>query len=716
MTIREARRRGPLLVLLAALVVSASALARVVQPSELLCDASGAPVRVLAGHRLVETRVTSALVLGFVAEGAPDSDTASRIDVRVEPTAPGRAALARSPSFDFSYARIGRGGPPEAAAVAVTRAVADLVRASDPGDLQLPLLPPRADDPGGPPGAPGATLAPRQVVEAASQALTLALLLAWLALALPGLRRAGADVFFEAPGARRPDRAGWVTLAAVVGGAALRLALPHKLVLYYLGYEQAQIADSLSGIPKYGPGGFVLYHAIFWLTGPSHVAMIAVNRVFGGLIPLLGAAVLGRAGASRRAVALGAWLLAFVPLFPRNAVTESLLVPMLAWLLMAVHGAQRWRGTHEGRDLALATVSMLLAMLTRPEALALGPLTLVLLVPLAPRGPGRRTGMALAALAPAALVLLVRLAQLGWRMADEVALGNTPQIVTMGVSEWARAMLWDGLIARDGALWPRFFPVFPVTAAALVAVMLRPVRRAVLCLLAGAAACLAVSRLDLPYMSIPRVQEPGLALVALAAALGADALLDAAAARSRWWSAGLAAFLALALVAGSARSVPGLWEKSNADDEEDALNEALALLPPGELLLARRGFDDPPAERIPMHFPDYLVRPPARTIPLQQLLDAGPQGPTYAWLGVRCHLRACDKGGEHPACRAVRARFRLTPVLERRVPSREADIPEGFRELTPVAAGMRHDHDFPYCSAVGELTIGLYRVDGPAGP
>ena len=695
-------------VLLLALLAPAPGLARLVQPHELLRDPAGAPGHVFAGHRLAEVKIDSAALLTFVAEKAPDGDAATRVVVRLDPAEPPGPAFERTPSFALSYLRPGPGGPSEDEAVAVTRAVAERVRANDPGGLALPLVASH-DDGGAHLGAFPSLPTPRALVDEVALKLTLALVLAWLALMPWGLWRAVQDVLRPARGTR-VDAAGWVVVVASLGGLALRLGLPCKLVLYYLGYEQAAIADTLTGIPKYGPAGFVLYHLLFQATGPSTAAMVEVTRVMGSLMPLLSAATLARLGAGRRPVALAALAVAFVPLFFRNAVTESLLVPMLAWLLLAVHAGLAWRAERDARDLAVAVVAALLSMLTRPETLGLGPLALALVVTLGPRSP-RRRWLPLAGAAVTALVVLgVRLAQLWWRMGDEVALGNTPQITHMGVLDWALTLAWEGLVTRDSALWPRFFPVVPVTALALAAPAFATHRRTSLRLLGVAVPWLAASRLDLPYMSLPRVQEPGLLFLTLAAVLGADGLLTASLRLGRRAAMAVAALLLVATVAASAYTVPGLWERTTADDEEDLIALALPLLPTGAFVLARRGFDDAPAERLPLHFPDYEVPPPGRTIPLQQLLDTGVQGPTYVWLGTRCFLRACSAGGEHPACAEVRRRFRLEPVLERDVPNRHLDIPPGFGFQEHVQPGMVADHDFPYCAVDGTVRVGLYRV------
>jgi hypothetical protein len=688
---------------------------RVVSPEELLTDAAGQPVKEIAGFRLVGARLDSALALRWRALGAQAADPGSEIEVRLEPRDDNIPSFERTPSFNVSYAALRPDGPPEAGVLTLTRAVAALVRTHDPGGLGLALTYEHGEHRGVWTESPLRRTTPRDLFDDLALRAAFALLLAWLALLPFGVARATRDALFSPGAAGRLDLAGRFVLAALIVGVVLRWGLPYRLVLYYLGYEQAQIAATLNGIPKYGPAGYAAYHLVFLATGPSHEAMIAVNRALASLMPLFAAAVLARLGGSRRAVAWGAWLVAVLPVFPRNAATESLLVPMLSWLLVALHAGLAWRALRDVRALGLLFTGLLLAMLSRPEALGLAPLTVALLVRLGERSPARRILLTGSVVGAALLLLGARLVQLWFQMHDEIALGNTPQLVNLDLAEWALTMAWSGLVVRNAALWPSLFPA-AAGVLSLLALAWPGTRRAGATLLVLAIPWFAASRLDLPYMSIPRGQEPGLLLVTLAAALGAAGLLERVAAWGTLVSRATSLVVVLGLAASSAVTLPALFEETNADDEEAFLHDALPLLPEGRHVVARRGFDDPPAERIPMHFPDYLVGPGGRTLSLQGLFERGLDGPTFVYLGTRCHLRRCDQPGVHPACTAVRERYRLRPLLERDVARRELTIPEGFREDGTPAAGLAPDHDFPYCAVTGVQRIGLYEIVGTNRP
>jgi len=89
-----------------------------------------------------------------------------------------------------------------------------------------------------------------------------------------------------------------------------------------------------------------------------------------------------------------------------------------------------------------------------------------------------------------------------------------------------------------------------------------------------------------------------------------------------------------------------------------------------------------------------------------------PLGRHLAFLGTRCWMRSCDAEGEHPACARLRRRFRLTPLIERRVQAPVATLPWPFAdEISTPPAGRLRDLDFPWCVARGPMTIGLYRLE-----
>jgi len=653
-----------------------------------------------AGRPLVESQLTDVWRLRFgPAPGADGSATWVRITARDEAA----QALGRTRSFDVSYEGTG-----DARAVRLAEAVAARVAAHDPGGLSLGAA---TGSSGGP-----ALDAPSRL-DAAGVGLAFLLLLAVVLFAVP-LGAAGLPCLVDALGGGR--RARWAVLGLLGLSLGLRLAAPQRLVTYYMGYRAVAEAAAFEAVPKYGPAAYLPYHLLFRLTGPSHAAWIALDQVLGALTPLAGAWLLALFGAGRLGVAAGGLLLAATPLFVKDAASESAFVPALIWLLLGLGAALLQRARPRAWLLEAALAGLGLAMLARPEALVLAPVTLLVLWPL---GPARATGWraTLPAVVLAALVAVgaVRGVQLAGQIEAELALGNTSQLAAP-FATWVSEVLGQGLFACNAALWPSLFPL-PVTLLALAAPLVAPAgrRRTALALLGLALAWIAAARADLPYLSVPRLQAPGLVLLTLAAALGLEGAWGRLAPRlgTPALRRGVAALGVAAVVASAVATLPRLSERTNADDEEAAFAEAVALLPRGPVTLLVRTGAEEPREPGHFHYPLYLAA--ARGVDLRvRSLDEARQHPlwdrpVYAWLGTRCALRACDQAGEHPACRAVRADLRLEPVLTRTVPVRRPAIPDVFHRERVTDPAMQQDLDFPWCVPKGDLTLALYRVLPP---
>lgn len=510
-------------------------------------------------------------------------------------------------------------------------------------------------------------------------------------------------------------------LVIVLGGLLLRVLLPHRPVMHYMGYRMTQLAAVLDEIPKYGPGSLALHHLLFQLTGPSHRAVMMLNAFLGGLAPLAGAALLARLGADRVATILGGAFMALVPLLIKDSTSESLGVPMLFWTLSGLVLLLRARVHMDALSLLLGVLHLALAVMSRPEAVLLVPLAALLLTALTPsRGPslshaGKNRAFLVAMLASAAFVLLLgilRIAQGTVAVEAELARGNTPDMLTLdGLRSTIR-----GLVFRNAAFWPSLFPtivsVMALGAPLALAGHSRPRRESVVCgvLVGIALAWIAVSQLDLPYVSIPRVQAPGLAFLVLAAAWGASALigLPAFARMTRTIRSLIIGIAIVSIVVSAAATVPVLWARNAADEEESLLRDAYQSLPDEPVTLVRRSYRDPPREPIHLYWPDYFSHPPFRddrVMDIASFLEDPPMDrQVFFLMGVRCHLRACDQSGIHPGCAEISSRFRLEPVVERDVPIHRLPIDRQTTE--PL-----RDMDFGWCyGSEGPLRIGLYRV------
>lgn len=613
------------------------------------------------------------------------------VEVQLHRLDPEGDYLARTPSFGLRYLGPTEGGRPAAAAAPLIEEVRETVARNDRGP------PPAGGGPQEP--VPLSPSGPRQAgwidrVMVGVGFLLVTLFLGGLPFMLGRLWR---EVRGLAPG--------WV-LGMVAAGAVFRWVLPHRPVMYYMGYWLVQAAAALEEVPKHGPAGLVWDHLIFWLTGPSHRALSAGNAVLGSLIPLAGAGLMALSGAGTVGVRAAAALLALVPVFARDATTESLLVPATLWCLLGLASWLRYRRDRRSSDALFGFTGLVLAAFTRPEFLVLIPLLLVLLPPPPPGSAGPSSGPASRQSWPwfvaAAVLLALRLWHLRLAVGSEVSLGNLP---VLGDPASLIALAPD-FLRRNLAFRPAWFPV-GVTVLALAGIVIPGHRRLVLGLLLASAVGLAISLVDLPHVSLPRVQAPALALLTLASSASLASLFGPVP-RSRarqvlGW--GGAALLALSVLHATAV----LHERTNADDEEDLWRDVARVLPEEPVVLVRRGPEDQPVERLHLFHPDYWFRPPFRNdlvinADRLQALDPG-ERPVYFVLSTRCWLRACGEAGMHPACARVLDSWDLEPVFEREVPVRRVELD---RKVRPD-----QDLDFPWCVGQSDrMRLGLYRLGG----
>jgi hypothetical protein len=685
-------------VLLAALLCAPAPAAASDGPDaeRLLASPAGDVPGTIAGFRRISTfRQDFAIRFLFAREGA-DPTGANVLEVLLTRRDDTRPAFRRTRSYDVSFRGPMVDGEPAPEARPLVDAVVQAVTRNDTGDSAIEDAP-FVEKPDSPELAAW-TVFNRVTVDAG-----LLMVAAFLAL-LPVLaRRLWGDLRSGL------GRGAWLVAGLAAAGLTLRLALPHVTVMYYMGYRLAHVAATMDDVTKYGPAALALYHLLFLATGTSHLAMAWLNSVAGGLLPIPLAALVLRCGAGRTAAIAVAAFAALTPLFVRDATTESLLVPATLWMVAGLAVAARARATRSPSDLSIALLLLTLATWARPEAVLLVPLTAALLAWQWPADAGRLPRWTLVAWAVAAALLAARIAHLAVAIGIERARGNSPVLADAD----ALLALPAEHLARNLAFWPSMYPA-GLTVLAALGLVAGGGHRALrtLAALAAAAAWLTVSFLDLPYVSLPRVQSPGLLLVTVAAAWGAEGVAQ------RLWKPGfwttarriLLGICAACLLASMAETVPALWQRTNADDEEDLLRDAVVALPDGPAVLVRRSYDDQPVERIHLFYPDYVFEPPARdgvVVGPDRFETMAPSSrPAFFLLGTRCYLRQCGAEGMHPACTRMIDRWRLEPVIEREVPVRRIDT---GRPVRPD-----QDLDFPWCiSATGSMKLGLYRIAGP---
>lgn len=659
----------------------------------LLLSSDGTTQETFGGFPLVSAKQDYAIHLMFTLDPANPSGR-NLVEVVLTTRDDGRPALARTPSFNLDFkGPMAGGAPTDEVKPLVDEVLATLLR-NDRGGL---LIPP-------PPSTEAADQGEKAWVHPVMAWIGLLLSCLFLVL-LPWTGR-------WALGDLRQTLGGgsWlVALAAVaLAGLLLRLVVPHFPVMYYMGYRLATDAAALDVIPKYGSGALAFYHLVFQVTGTSHLVMAFVNSVIGALVPLAGAALAARIGGTRVSVMAVAFGLALIPVFIKDASTESILVPTVLWTLLGLHQFLHYRESRRLIVMAAAWVHLLLAMYSRPEAMVLPGLCLVLLwfhVP-GPSDPSYRKPWAWLAtiLVIAHGFIAVRLAHMSVAMELEFARGNTPVLQDTA----ALVALVPEFFTRNLVLWPSLFPV-GVLALAGLGLLSGATRWKVVSLLVGASAWLGVALVDLPYVSIARVQVPGAVFLVIASGLGAGALWELL---TRFFKGRLAPRVAAlvlggGVVASMGATIPGLWAPVNADAEERLLREARAALPPQPAVFVRRGYEDQPEERLHLYYPDYWFNEGDRDD-----VVVGPDWfgkmdvagrPAYFFLGTRCYMRKCDEKGLHPACRRILDGYRLEPIIERKEPVRRLPL---VRRSKPG-----QELDFPWCLSVDdEMTLGLYRI------
>jgi hypothetical protein len=560
----------------------------------------------------------------------------------------------------------------------------------------------RAPDPGGPPsgGAPSDAVGPppewHDAQRTAAARVIAFGLLALFALSLPLLGRAARDALVALSRAER-----LAVLGAAALGLVVRLAAPHRLVKVFFGYEEVDAALDLVRLPKYGSSVPALHHVAL-LAGPAdYDTVLVLHSVLGALSVPLFALWLRRLAAPRGAVGVAAFALALLPLFVKDHNSESYLVPALFWLSA---GLLLLLDAADGRRLAwpAAAVALGLAILARPLVHVFAPALVVVTLTGAGLPAGAlRAGLRRAwpfALALAALLVPNALHVLAAARL-QAAEGSLPGLAG---GDGLRLLTLPGrLVTENVAFDPAFVPTAVPALALAAAVLARGrLRRNLLLLLGVAVAWWAASFVDLPAVSRPRLQAPGVLLVTLAAAVGAVLLIDRVRARGRRAAArSLAVALAAAAAASAAFTIPALWARGNADEEARAFAAAVAHLPPEPVVFVRLGPGDEPRWAVHRAGPERLLLEVQRgdtVLGIGEYLDADPADrPVYAWLGVRCHAASREgraasplpPGRAHPLCERLRSRPH-TVVFEREVPNHPAaDFPwyPEDRPTLPVA-------------------------------
>jgi hypothetical protein len=509
--------------------------------------------------------------------------------------------------------------------------------------------------------------------------------------------------------AARADRVTAWTLGLLTAATLLLHGLlPDRLVMVYTGYDLTARLALLADLPRYGAGAIWLYQPALTFLGLDHASIQLANRVFGALSLLPFAALAFALVPGRRLGPLCATaLFALLPVIWRDHTSEAILAGT-TFLLLTGLAAATLALSHPARRtwLMLALPVLAAAITCRPEvALALAPaLTGLALtrtdkpeIPTALRSHRRTVALAAICLGLAVLPHLAWLLETARQQSHDGSIVAPQLALTSRVAEVltrANIFLAGPWLSPALLVWP---------AAALFGP--RRLLPAHVGLILAALAWLALSAVDLPDVSIPRVHLPALVLLLPVAGAGIERLATG----PRFALRLVNPFVAALVFAAAVTSVAPLYTPTNADAEEALVRAARAALPPGAGCLATVRFDDPPPPgHTQRHFPDYLFGD--TTIVGLERFDADRatladtcDGHAVALLGTRCFmaLRPPDAGPpegppELPVCTRFRQRYALEPVVDQRIDNRTA-------------------HTFPMYPATPELHVGVYRIGARRG-
>ena len=500
-----------------------------------------------------------------------------------------------------------------------------------------------------------------------------------------------------------PRGARFGVLAAVVVAVVVRWALaPLRLVVLYMGYQFTAQELTLQPLPRYGAAVAAFHHVLLDAFAADHLTLLHAHSLIGVLmVPLVAALV--QAYARRPGAAVAAALLwGLVPAFIAHDSSEANTVPLLLWL---VCGLLLWLDALErGGALSLVAAAGLLALAAvgRPEFPLLVPAAVLALA----LGRGRRSHIAVWTAFPLVVAgLLLAIPHLV-HVSESAALLAARDSLPMRNSMLGASRV--GVL--DGSLYPLALVPFAVAS-----VVLPGARRAAAYLLAVATLGTVLTWVDLDPANILRVQVPGALFYALAVALGMSsagvlARRRAGNPRARALFAGVAALgLALSVIP----CLPAAFARTNEDEEEAFLREALRALPAGDVQLVRLGYGDVQStlsgSPVHLYFPDYLFAPAGSGRTVRDLADwlRSPSHPAaYLYLGTRCYTpehpfpgsTAPDVVPLRDACREIKDHHTSGVVLERIVESHGDPKRTGF-----------------YGTAVGvPVRLGLYRLRAPA--
>lgn len=476
--------------------------------------------------------------------------------------------------------------------------------------------------------------------------------------------------------------------------SAIILLVPGRMIMVYSGY--GLVNHIFSGvIPRYGPGAVWEYGPIMWLLGGDHFWVQSQNRVI-GILSLLITYILGRTLWPDRpkASVLALWTAVFLPVIWRDFSSESIVAAPTLFLLSALIVLIR-----QPRRPAAAAVLLVAAAFSRPEmAMIAG------LVPLVAMGfsKDRITWWVYPVLLPMLVLIVGRtyFTALGLHHLDAIKWGFLNVLPSV-----FNAILWEGILTN-----PLFIPTVVILLIVFGAwSMHRPEK--VWLVIGFSAIYLALTGVDLSYMSVPRLHMPVLLLLLPLVGAGWEYLFSVYRHSNTKFrtKAGLGIIVVLFFV-GAGYNAFAMFRTTNESVEEGLWRQTIQALPKSPVCLVTMTDDDPPPPvKNFRQIPEYLLttyRPEWHLYSLSSLLKGAiPCSKNiFVLLGMRCYVKLADntskplRGNDPlPICSRIRKNLNLQPVFELRVPNRPYMT---YRMYPPK----------------GPLTVGLYKVRNPDSP
>jgi hypothetical protein len=497
-----------------------------------------------------------------------------------------------------------------------------------------------------------------------------------------------------------------LALASLAVVAIQLFGVPHELVTVFAGYGALEQAYQLEPMAKYGATSTVLYGPLLHLFGPNTDVMIGANLALGLMTVFMAAALAIRLGgpALKRPFngAIAVLVIGIAPVLMHDRGTESVLVPMQFFVLGSLLHLETWLRTGQRVQLVAWGFHSILALNARPEAFVVLPILWVAMASLeggwtALKNQWKSMGLAAGIVA---LIALSRVMGVLEFMDAAAQSGDVPGLAKASSEGFWAAFTEKNLLFRPLYLSPA------LGAIAVAALFLAPKGRRLTLGLVWLASLvwIALSTLDLPEVSISRVQAPAASWVIVMACVGIFALRSLVSIR---WAGVVATSLCLFPWPGS---VQALWAPTNAKVFDGFWKRALPHVEPTgkKRCLIGLSMSDEPTDIVTRLYPStsLAVRSGGlNTFGIETFLEAPDVvlreqcEPLYI-VGPQCWAKFHGFGGdeppeavEHPQCQRMRQLTVLEPLYEEELPN-------------------MGNADFPFYGASETFTYGVYRVTG----